>query len=470
MSNPPFLTGTAGSGEALYFTDQYNNPYMVQWETVWALIVNAGNSGGGTTYQSDMAGYCAARSAQGFNGILVTPTNTTEGGAPSDNGNTWDGVAPFSSPGVLNNTFWIRLDYLLAQALSYGMTVCVNAMMSYSLYHTVGAIYGWTNTQYQNYGAAVGARYASQANLVWEVGDDYGDAIFGGQTYDTQFSSFLTGLRGAGANQLISIENQSDSSSRYSDDGSTSYTWGIANAQFNWCYSYNTSYNAVEDSYTEAAAHSVTSLCNVKMDGQYDNQWGGVTPTESIELYWRKWAWWALSSGSRGFMYGNGDLFSWPSGAIAGTLLTANPGASYVKPAALATAWSSFGQMDGWHLLVPDTGSALVTAGRGTRSGELSAGGGTFGAYPGGNTYVTASITPAGTLAVIYIPAAANAITVNAAAMASGYGAAWVDPASGARYNTTIASTYSHSAANSAGDPDWLLVLSLPAYTTWTVP
>jgi hypothetical protein len=473
-----YLTGIGGSGTGQYFTDQNGSPYQVRWDTIWCLIVNAGNSGGSTTWQSDMSGYCSTRSALGFNGFLVTPVATTAlTDAPFTNGNTWDGVAPFTSPGVLNSTFWARVDYLLAQAETCGMTVAMNAMFTYSLYTSGAPLHGWTNTQYQDYGAAVGARYASQPNLIWEAGDDYGGSWVGGlNAYDTAFSAFLTGLRGAGANQLISVENMSEGDSRYSDDGTTSYTWGISNAQFNWCYGYNTAYNAVEDAYTEAAANSVPSRLAVKMDGAYDNQFGGGTLTESVELFWRKWIWWSLSSGSRGAMYGNGDLFGWPVNALSSGLAGASPGSQYMQPSALNTAWNTFASFPGWHLLVPDTSSALVTAGRGTRSSEYGAGAGAPGAgtmYLGGNTWVTASITASGQLAVIYIPDAASAITVSGSLMQARYTASWVDPASGAKTDAGIHATYSHAAANSAGDPDWVLALEGPAspypVTTYTM-
>jgi hypothetical protein len=459
---PSFLTSIAGSGEALYLADQYSQPYLLKWDTVWCLIVNAGNSGGATTWETDFDGYCSARAAEGFNGFLTTPVATSSLPGPYTNGNTWDNVAPFSSPGVLNNTFWTRVDYLLNSAETSGLTVVLNVMFTYSLYTSGGPLNGWTNTQYQNYGAAVGARYASQPNLVWELGDDYGGSWLGGLNYyDTQFSAFLTGLRGAGANQLVSVENESDGSSRYSDDGGASFAWGIANAQFNWCYGYNCAYNAVEDAYTEAAVHSKTPLCNVRMDGWYDNQ--GAALSESIELFGRKSFWWALSSGSRGYMYGNGNLFAWPSGTLASGICSSSPGSGYMQPGAMNTIWTTFASFPGWHLLVPDTSSALVTAGRGTRASEFGAGAASPGTqYTGGNTYVTASINPAGTLAVIYIPSAVT-ITVNGSLMASGYTATWVDPASGAQTAATIASTYSHSAANSAGDHDWVLVLAVPS-------
>jgi len=463
----PFLTQVLGSGSGQYFADQFGRPYMVKWDSLWGLIANAGNSGGATTYQSDMDGYCAARAAQGFNGFLVTTTNTTVTG-PNANGNTWDGVAPFSSPGVLNNTFWTRVDYLVSTAAAKGLTVVINLAYTYAVFNTGGCLNGWTALQFQNYGAAVGARYATQQNVIWEVGDDYGGSWVGGlNAFDTQFSSLLTGLRGAGGNQLVSVENESEGGSRYSQDGVVTFAWGVANAQFEWVYSYNAAYSAVEDAYTDPAAHSAADICVVKMDGWYDNQWGANTPTESVELFGRKWIWWSLSSGSRGAMYGNGDLYTWPVNALSSGLVSATPGSSYVKPAALNTAWSSFASLAGWHQLVPDTSSALVTAGRGTRVTAFGNGAGSFSSstmYVGGNTYVTASRTPdsgsGSSLAVIYIPASAT-ITIDQTKIVAGYTATWIDPANGATSAATPGSTFNSASngANSAGDHDWVLVL-----------
>ena len=475
-----FLHGTAGTGTGQYFTDQNGQPYLLRWDTVWNLIVNAGNSGGATTWQSDMDGYCAARAAEGFNGFLTTPVATSSAipGAPFVNGNTWDGVAPFSSPGALNGVFWARVDYLLNSAQASGLTVVMNVGYTYSLFDTGAPLNAWTTGQFQSYGAAVGARYSSVPNLIWEVGDDYGGSWDGGLNgFDAQFNAFLTGLRSSGAAQMISVENMSEGSSRYPIDLAQTYAWGVANAQFDWIYSYDVAYTAIENAYGEAAAKSVPNLAVVKMDGWYDNQYNGGTLTESVELFARKWIWWTLSAGSRGAMYGQNELYQWPVNALSSGLASASPGSQYMQPAALNLAWNTLASFTGWHLLVPDTTSALVTAGRGTRSnGAFGTGAGTAGPtsmYLGGNTYVTASINAAGTLAVIYIPNAASAVTVNGSLMVAGYTATWVDPASGAQTRTSVASTYAHAAANSAGDADWLLVLQapgLPAIPAATAP
>lgn len=471
-TGPAFLTSVAGTGAGQYLADQYGAPYLLRWEAVWALVVNAGNSGGATTWESDITNYCATRAAQGWNGLYTTATANAEAGIGAyNNGNTWDNVAPFSSPGVLNNTFWLRVDHLLDEAEANGLTVALGCMFTYAIYNTGGPLNGWTTTQCGNFGTAVGTRYASRANLIWQVGDDYGGSWVGGQIYDDHFTAFLNGLRGAGANQLISIENESECSARYSmSRGQASFAWGQGNADWNWCYTYGASYLGVEDAYKEAADFSTSHLPVVHMDGWFDNQWGGHTPSETIELYGRKWVWWVLSSGSRGIMYGQEEAHRWPSGCIADGYISASPGSQFIQPAALNTAWEAFMALDGWHLLAPDTGSTLVTAGRGTRASEFGAGAGSSNTnlYVGGNTWVTASFTADGALAVAYIPTG-RTVTVDDSHVTAGYASTWVDPASGATSTATSggsagARTFDSSAKgnNSAGDGDWVLVLQGP--------
>ena len=47
----------------------------------------------------------------------------------------------------------------------------------------------WGTTQYQQYGAALGARYKNQPNLMWLFGDD---SFLG--NFDSFWTAFLTGL------------------------------------------------------------------------------------------------------------------------------------------------------------------------------------------------------------------------------------------------------------------------------------
>ena len=442
MTGLPFITSIAGTGTGQYWIDQSGHPIMMKSDTPWALAYNAGIAGGATTVASDITNYCATRASQGFNCFLIAAVGTSQIGT-TDNGHTWDGIAPFTSPGVLNNTFWNRVDLVISTAAGYGLTVILNPMFTYCIADGGGSMNSWTTANFTTYGTNVGNRYKNATNLLWEMGDDYG----GGS--DPSFNAFYSALRAAGANQLLSVENLTPGDSRFSLSGGT-YAFGTSNANWNWCYGYGAAYNSVEYAYKESSP-----LLVMKMDGAYDDG-GNSDPI----VYWRNWAWWSLSSGSRGFQYGRNDVFPWSSSALAA--LTNNT----IDNTQFKEIWNIYESFNEWWLLVPDTSSTLVTAGRGTRWLDSNDSYTTASS----NTYVTASYTPDGKLAVIYNPAAnTQTITVNGSVMVAGYTATWIDPISGATTNAGISSTYTNSSTNSVGGHDWLLVLQAPTTTNASI-
>ena len=455
VTGAPYIAGiTTASGNPGYFHDQYSNPIALFSDTPWSIIYQ---SGADTTYtwQQEMDYFTATRAGQGYNAFECNLLpNTSEG---TYAGKTWDGVFPFLGTGGsnpangLNGTYWQRLDYLLASAAAKGMTGILNLCMADDLAGLPGS--GWTDTQWQQYGNAVAARYAPGGtspaqNFIWMIGDDY----FGYN--DAEFSAILTGVRAAGDTRPIAIENITESTSRRdfgSGTAGTAMNWGLANAVYQWIYSYNCSYLGVEYAYGESSPILV-----LRGDGWYYD-W-------SSEELARTQTWWALSSGSRGWSggVGAGDYgkfaAGWRSDVTSGAYQSATIGH-------IITAFSG---LPGWHRLIPDTGNVFITAGRGTKATPYTSGQGSSPSYSGtADTYVTGSITPAGDLAVIYFShsAAASTITIDQTKMTTGYSAHWVDPASGATSAGTPGTTYNPSGtkgSNSAGNPDWVLVLSYP--------
>lgn len=438
ITGAPFATSVGGSGTGSYLQDQFSNPWLMRGDFSWALVTNAGQGGsGGGTWQADMTNYLAARAGQGFNMVYCTLLNCTALGGPANSGATFDGVVPFTGGiGVLTSAYWARVDYLVTTAAAYGFTCLFNICPS----EVSGAgcvMASATTGNYTTYGAALGARYASAANILWTFGDDY----YGGN--DTNLSACLTALRGAGDSHLVSIENFMDADSRYYAYNGSSNAWGLANAQWNWCYSYTCQYVDVMYAYTEPSPGPPVIL----NDGLWDD-YGADNQRRNI--------WWALSSGSRGYCYGSDATAYTPSGFIAAVGSPADSSAS------VGAYWAAFASFTGWHKLVPDISNTLVTAGRGTKLGPIASGGDVL---PSTNTYVSASMTADGTLAVIYNPAAdTQTITVAGSVMSGGAigTAKWVDPVNGAVTAATIASTFTRSGTNSAGAHDWVLVLTVP--------
>ena len=428
-SGPPFLTSVAGSGTAAYPADQYGQPWMFRSDFCWGLITNSGQGGaGGGTWQQDMSNYLTTRQGQGFNTAYCTLVNCVALGGPADNGQTFDAVVPFTSGvvGNLNSTYWTRVDYLVTTAQSLGMTCMFNVAPTEAF--NAGCVFNTATTgQCTNYGAALAARYKSSPNIFWTFGDDYFS------TYDTQYTAILNALRSGGDSHLVTIENFTEADSRYYPFDGSPQAWGLANAQVSLVYSYNAQYVNVEAAFTEASP-----VCVALLDGWWDN---GTD-------FGRNQFWWSVSSGSRGRYYGNAGSISYTQAGFISALAGDTDGISQ------GIYWGIFAGLGNWHKLVPDTGSALVTAGRGTHLSPIATNGAP---YTGGNTYVSAGAAPDKSLAVIYNPAAdTQTITVNT----TGYStAAWVDPANGTQVNAGISSTYTRSALNSVGEHDWLLVL-----------
>jgi Protein of unknown function (DUF4038) len=340
---------------------------------------------------------------------------------------------------------------MLASALSNGICVFLNAIGYDSDFETSGPLAGKSATEFQAYGAAIGARYASQPNLIWMVADDY----FGSS--DAKISAFLTGLRGAGASQPISIENYPETTSRKDISSNTTLSWGAGNGQFNFCYSYNVTYFGIEKAYAESSP-----IPAIQGDGYFyqgGSSYAGGSGAFAYDRAVRQDAWHALSSGARGIVTGDEAVWQWASTAQAS--VTNN----WWQKNSAGAIRAAVEALPNWHLLVPDTSSALITSGRGTHASSLSSGGG-GGQYEVAFTdsYVTGSRAPDGSLALIYM-SHASTIGIDQSKMAAGYSAWWIDPVSGAKAQTATGSSYTSSGNNSGGDPDWALALIGPPVT-----
>jgi hypothetical protein len=461
ITAPLTITGLGGVPGTGYFRDRNGTPRMVLGDAVWGLPGNAGRWNSGN-WQADYDGYFATRGAQGFTAAYTKPMGTTQNGGINDDGRTFDGLVPFQG-GSLGNpssgltaAYWARIDYMLASAAAQGITVFLNAIGYDSDFESSGPLAGKSATEFQAYGTAVGTRYAATPNLVWVVADDY----FG--TADTQITAFLTGLRGAGASQPITIENYPETTSRQDLPAATATAWGAANAQYNWCYSYNVTYFGVEKAYLESSPVPV-----IQGDGYFyqgSSSYEGGSGAFAFDRAIRQDAWHAISSGARGIIHGDEACWQWQSTAQASAAVAWYYARNAGKIRALMES------LPGWHLLLPDTSSALVTAGRGTHASGFSSGGG-GGQYEVAFTdsYVTASRVPDGSLAVIYL-SHATTITIDQAQMGAGYTAAWADPVTGVLTPATAGSSYNSATpgSNSQGDPDWVLVLRAVPSSTGT--
>jgi Protein of unknown function (DUF4038) len=466
-----YITGFGGSGYNSWFTDGSGTPRMLVLEQAWLLPSNAGRWNSGN-WQSDMDAYTAARSSQGYTGWYGVPWNNTHMDSTAlSGGRTWDGIYPLIVNGTagaittgsetisLNNSFWTRIDYLFNSAKAKNITCFLNVSQSYDISTATGIWHNATNTQGTAFGTALSTRYplSSYPNVQWFFGDDDDGPN------DSFYQAILTGMQNAGDTRpLISDEQFTNTNCHIEFDNGTSFggTFGVPNSTYNWVYSYDAPYFGVEDSYKEGGTYS--HIPPVYGDGVYYGDTGsGTTPNRAI----RTFTWWALSSGARGVCATSGPsdiggtgLWLWTSTAVA--TLTSDPNGTFCT-SVIGSITSLLTSLPDWNKLIPDTGNVFITAGRGTR-GTCDVPGGVFN-FRNTNNYVCGSITPAGTLAVIYCKAAMS-ITINQSKMVPGYTAMWVDPSTGATTHIAASSTYNSTPLgnNAAGDPDWALILQAP--------
>jgi hypothetical protein len=162
----------------------------------------------------------------------------------------------------------------------------------------------------------------------------------------------------------------------------------------------------------------------------------------------RNWHYWAILAGAtEGVLYGNENLWTFVNGMWQ-TALT-DPGAADV------TRLASLFRGLSWWTLAPTGRPGLTTF--------VTAGGGTY----GGGDYVTASLDPAGHLAVAFMPTA-RALTVDMTKMSGPVTARWYDPTTGA-YTAVTGSPFPNTGthaftppagAHTDGATDWILVLT----------
>jgi hypothetical protein len=185
----------------------------------------------------------------------------------------------------------------------------------------------------------------------------------------------------------------------------------------------------------------------------------------------RKSAWWALTSGASGFIYGNSYIWPfstrWNTARNIDTADVIQLGHLYNFLVALK-----------WSILVADTASTLVTAGRNVYGTPPVSSGipGNLGCLSSPytvntNTYVTAARASDGSFAVVYIPTTGT-VTVNLANLEPNVTAQWFDPTTG-NYSTICSDgtgncafgsqNFTSSGTHSDGASDWVLLLRAAA-------
>jgi chitodextrinase len=426
-----FITSVAPGGR--YFLDQTGAPIQVKGDAPWAIFSDVS--------PADMEMWAANRESHGFNAAIISLVGSTTNGGPSDNGATYDGILPFVGGNItsFNEAYWTRMDSYLTILKNHGITAFLYPMDGWNTLSGT-AFYHKSAADSKAYGQMVATRYANYPNIMWMAGGDYNGYD---SAVNTEFTNLLTGIRATGSVRPFSIQLNSETLS-------TDVATYEPLANWNFAYTYSTTYQMVLASYNRAASTRDPRPV-IFGEGNYEGEdlYGGpATTNETL----RRQELWARTSGAAGAFTGSQDwqfITGWQN--------------------RLNTTWVSqvqklrdlFSSLN-WQLLVPDDPAVLVTAGRGTK---ITASG-----YRDvlANDYVTAAQTPDKSQAVVYVPTSlsgastARTITLNLARLNAAYTATWVDPTDATQSQPAVidgSGNVTTPGMHSDGTRDWLLVI-----------
>lgn len=408
-----------------YLVDQRGKPFLIVGDSPQAMI--------GNLSLKEAKVYLADRKKHGFNSIWVDLLCTTYTGCRSD-GSTYDGIEPFRTQGDLstpNPAYFARADAFIRLAARYGIVVFLDPIETG----------GWLGVLEQNgvatdraYGRFLGRRYAHFKNIVWWSGNDF--ETWQNASADADVLAVARGIRSADPHALQTVELN------YPESASLDDTRWRSIISLDGAYTYYATYAKVS---TEYERHKFMPVYMQEAGYEFEQNADWISRGTPEVL--RRQEYWSALSGAAGQFYGNHYTWQFAPG----------------WRQHLDTAGSAqFGYLVRllerlpWYRLVPDTHHRLVTGGYGTYDGTSNV---------ASSDYVTAAATPDRRLALAYLPDGGT-ISVNMARFAGRVRVRWFDPADGRfrgsgthRANRGVVHMTA-PATNSAGDDDWLVVLT----------
>ena len=375
------------------------------------------------TNPPDAGTFFAARQAQGFNTCWINLLCSGYTGGRG-NGSTYDGIVPFTGGGYYfsnpNEPYFARVDAIVQIATDHGFLVVLDPV-EFRDFGDAAIVNG--TSVCNTYGQYLGERYSAFDNVAWMHGNDYTSNYW--STYDAYLTKVSEGIRTAAPNMLQTIELDQDDSSL--DNAS----W-VSLIDYNCAYPYHTNpfYHELWDDYTRSP-----HLPNVMVESYYEGEGANARDI-------RRQAYWTLCCGVTGYYYGNAYEWTIPTGWQNHLTSPDALGADHMRH------YADFIADIAWHTLVPDSSHTLLTANYGTDDG--------------GDNYCLAAKSADGTLGLVFITFATN-VTTNLNQMAGAVTAQWYDPTNGtyssAGSGLTGSHQFTHPGNNSAGAPDWALLL-----------
>jgi Protein of unknown function (DUF4038)/Putative collagen-binding domain of a collagenase len=411
-----------------YLVDQNNRPFLMVGDSPQALV--------GRLSLPEAAHYMNNRARYGINALWINLL-CNGGTACNRDGRTFDDIAPFNVDGDLstpNPIYFERADEMIRLAAANGMVVLLDPIETSGW---LGILRANGLAKAREYGAFLGNRYRSFANIIWMHGNDF--QTWRDPTDTGLVQAVAIGIRSADREHVHTVELN------YLMSGSLDDPSWAPLIELDAAYTYYPTYGQLLKEYNRKTIRPIFTVeANYEFERNPGTD-GGSLPNLRRQEYW------TMLSGATGQLYGS--AFTWQFAPNWQSNLD-TPGVRQ-----LSMMKSLFAGRR-WYDLVPDQEHATVTGGYGRFSprGNIST-----------DSYVTAARTPDGALVMAYLPSA-RTLTLDMTKLQGKVVARWYDPTNGSYRNvdgspfvTFGSRQFAPPARNSAGDDDWVLVLEAAA-------
>ncbi len=407
-----------------FIVDQNGKPFFIQGDSPWYLseCLNASN----------VDFYLSNRWAQGYNSVLLDITAQAGEDGLNDDTNiygqhpfTGQLAGPYTNLLTWNVHYFTNVDYVISRANYYG--ICVFA---YPLYDGYGGVNWYTQmtgnpkTNLWQFGAFIGARYASYSNIVWLGAGDYDEP---NAPAGCLWNYVAQGIASADKNHLMTAQPVRQTAATYYS------AFVTLNASYPACFPYEQSLANYKASPT---------LASFLREPYYAGPFATCGLAQCSDQNERQFCYWAAFSGESGYftsaaIYGYfPNVFGISGGWQTNLVCNASVCMPNLGRLMVSRNWTNF---------VPDASHTVVTSGYGT-SGSID--------------YITTERESHGYTIVSYIPQDRMTPTVAMNQIAgSTANAWWYNPNNGAatsigNYPTSGTRTFTPPSTN-----DWVLVL-----------
>ncbi len=413
--SPVAVTQLSVSANHRYLVDQNRNPFLLQGDAAWSLIVAMSNA--------EVEQYLSNRKAKGFNAITVELIEHRYAKTPPLNE---AGDAPFTSPedfSTPNEKYFAHADWVIHKAGEYGMQVILAPFwLGY-----IGSDEGWIKEILKiepekclTYGRYLGKRYEGFDNIIWLMGGDRDP-----QTALEKMNLVALGIREFDHRHLLTAHSDPEHSAldRYAMGG-----W----LSFNTTYSYQIVHQKLFEDYNRNPAWP-TILLETSYEGEHN----------ASEVQIRRQAYWSVLCGGFGHVFGNNPVWHF-NGPTLFPIDTTWQQAMDLAGSMGMMYWGRLFRSRPWYELVPDQKHEVVTGGLGEFRGL---------------DYLAAGRTPDGKTVIAYIPTR-RSITVDMSKVSGDRAVSWwFDPRTG---KASAAGEFPTTGRRDFVPPtegDWVLVL-----------